>query len=129
MTNSMYSCFLTTHTHTHTQVYEVVQTVKGDYPSIRFGTGKCVFELRPDITWDKGKAMVWLLQALGLREKDDVFTIYIGDDMTDEDAFQVGLVISGRPLLLLSCHVQYAHHPPPSSSHPHRFFGNKSIWV
>jgi trehalose-6-phosphatase len=33
--------------------------------------------------------MVWLLQALGLREREDVFTIYIGDDMTDEDAFQV----------------------------------------
>lgn len=76
-------------TYIYKQVYDVVQTIKGDYPSIRFGTGKCVFELRPDITWDKGKAMVWLLQALGLQEKDDVFTIYIGDDMTDEDAFQV----------------------------------------
>lgn len=71
------------------QVYDVVQQVRSDFPSIRFGTGKKVFELRPDIVWDKGRAMVWLLQALGLRERDDVFTIYIGDDMTDEDAFQI----------------------------------------
>jgi len=71
------------------QVFDVVQGVKAGYPSIRFGMGKKVFELRPDIVWDKGKAMVWLLQALGLYEAEDVFTVYIGDDVTDEDAFQV----------------------------------------
>jgi len=70
-------------------VYEIVQTARQAFPSIRFGTGKCVFELRPDITWDKGKAMVWLLQALGLWEEEDVFAIYIGDDTTDEDAFRI----------------------------------------
>lgn len=70
-------------------MFDVVQGVKANYPSIRFGTGKKVFELRPDIVWDKGKAMVWLLQALGLLDRDDVFCLYIGDDVTDEDAFQV----------------------------------------
>jgi len=35
--------------------------------------------------------VVWLLQALGLDGEEDVFTIYIGDDTTDEDAFQVFL--------------------------------------
>ncbi|GAB5036137.1 trehalose-6-phosphate phosphatase [Nannochloropsis oceanica] len=70
-------------------VYEAVQAARQGFPGIRFGTGKCVFELRPDITWDKGKAMVWLLQALGLWEEEDVFAIYIGDDTTDEDAFQI----------------------------------------
>lgn len=44
---------------------------------------------RPDISWDKGRAMLWLLQALELNGRDDVFTIYIGDDTTDEDAFEV----------------------------------------
>ena len=48
-----------------------------------------VFEFKPKIDWNKGKALVWLLQALGLDEQDDVFTIYIGDDTTDEDAFEV----------------------------------------
>lgn len=33
--------------------------------------------------------MLWLLQALELNGRDDVFTIYIGDDTTDEDAFEV----------------------------------------
>lgn len=34
--------------------------------------------------------MVWLLEALGLRgaeREEEVCTIYIGDDVTDEDAF------------------------------------------
>lgn len=37
------------------QVYETVESIKSDYPSLRLGHGKCVYELRPDITWDKGK--------------------------------------------------------------------------
>lgn len=48
-----------------------------------------VFEFKPKIDWDKGKALVWLLQALNLDTHDDVYTIYIGDDTTDEDAFGV----------------------------------------
>lgn len=48
-----------------------------------------VFEFKPKIDWNKGKALVWLLQELGLDQHEDVFTIYIGDDTTDEDAFDV----------------------------------------
>lgn len=48
-----------------------------------------VFEFKPKIDWNKGKALLWLLKALGLDDLDDVFTIYIGDDTTDEDAFEV----------------------------------------
>ncbi|RLN50119.1 hypothetical protein BBJ28_00003909 [Nothophytophthora sp. Chile5] len=57
--------------------------------SFRLNEGKMVFEFKPKIDWNKGKALVWLLQALGLDEHDDVYTIYIGDDTTDEDAFQL----------------------------------------
>lgn len=48
-----------------------------------------VYEFKPKIDWNKGKALVWLLQTLGLDQQDDVYTIYIGDDTTDEDAFDV----------------------------------------
>lgn len=41
------------------------------------------------IDWDKGKALLHLLTALGLNNQPDVVPIYIGDDKTDEDAFQV----------------------------------------
>ena len=39
--------------------------------------------------WDKGAALAHLLQALQLDDGTDVLPIYIGDDRTDEDAFEV----------------------------------------
>lgn len=46
-----------------------------------------VLELRPKVDWNKGSAVTWILDALGLGTRGDVFPIYLGDDITDEDAF------------------------------------------
>jgi trehalose-phosphatase len=46
------------------------------------------------IDWDKGKAVEFLLQSLGLSDSEDVIPIYIGDDRTDEDAFKVSIFFS-----------------------------------
>ena len=64
---------------------------------LRQTTGKKVFELRPDLDWDKGKAVLWLLSALDL-EAEDVVPLYVGDDDTDEDAFAA---LSGRGIGIL----------------------------
>ncbi|KAF8404570.1 hypothetical protein HHK36_009457 [Tetracentron sinense] len=48
-----------------------------------------VLEIRPTIKWDKGKALEFLLESLGLADCNDVLALYIGDDLTDEDAFKV----------------------------------------
>ena len=64
--------------------------------------GKKVYELLPDIDWNKGKAVLWLLETLGL-ESRNVLPIYIGDDRTDEDAFRalekrgVAILVSEHP--------------------------------
>lgn len=50
-----------------------------------------VRQCRPDISWSKGHAVLWLLEALNLRHREDIVTVYIGDDTTDEDAFKVRL--------------------------------------
>ena len=63
-------------------------------PDLRKGLGKKVFELRPASEWHKGKAVVWLLEALGLAGSD-ALPVYLGDDVTDEDAF--GAVAGLRP--------------------------------
>jgi len=49
-------------------------------------SGKKVREFRPDLPWNKGAAVAWIIKANGF---DDAFTIYVGDDTTDEDAFRL----------------------------------------
>lgn len=56
---------------------------------IRIQAGKKVLEIRPPIEWDKGKAALWLLRKQEiLKGKGSTLSIYIGDDSTDEDAFE-----------------------------------------
>jgi trehalose 6-phosphate phosphatase len=51
--------------------------------------GKMVYEIRPQVQWNKGTAVLWLLETLGMRAvEDDVVALYLGDDVTDEDAFR-----------------------------------------
>ncbi len=68
-------------------VTSVVDGVLADSEGLRKTGGKMIFELRPDIDWDKGKALNWLLEKLQL-DKVSAVPIYIGDDLTDEDAFR-----------------------------------------
>lgn len=68
-------------------VEAAVDQVLSQHEDLRKTGGKKIFELRPDIDWDKGKAISWILRKLKL-DRDDVLPIYIGDDLTDEDAFR-----------------------------------------
>jgi len=63
------------------------------HPELEKTHGKKVWELRPAVDWDKGRAVLWLLDALGL-DRPDVVPVYVGDDVTDEDAFRA---LAGRP--------------------------------
>jgi len=68
---------------------------------LRIGMGRMVLELRPDLEWDKGRALEWIDEALGL-EASRRMRLYVGDDVTDEDAFRalgddgVGVLVRGR---------------------------------
>jgi len=69
------------------RVAEVVDEVHGLHPELRKSQGKKVYELQPDVDWHKGRAIEWLLDTLDLA-LPDVVPFYIGDDVTDEDAFE-----------------------------------------
>jgi trehalose-phosphatase len=70
---------------------------------IKVESGKKVLEVRPAVEWDKGKVVLWLLRRQILSSKaKNILPIYIGDDLTDEDAFKAledkGLTIFvGKP--------------------------------
>lgn len=52
--------------------------------------GKKVYEVRPAVTWDKGKAIKLLMKRTGRGGRHSgLVPIYLGDDVTDEDAFRV----------------------------------------
>lgn len=79
------------------EVERVVASVLARHPRLRRSGGKKVFEVRPDIDWHKGRAVEWLLEALGLA-REGVLPVFIGDDLTDEDAFET---LKGRGLSLV----------------------------
>ncbi len=64
-----------------------IDAVAARHRELRRMHGKKVYELLPDMNWNKGKAMLWLLETLGLQSQN-ALPIYIGDDRTDEDAFR-----------------------------------------
>jgi alpha,alpha-trehalase len=76
-----------------------VSEVAAQHPELRTIGGKKVYELQPNIDWDKGRALMWLLKSLRF-DQQEVFPIYVGDDLTDEDAFRalqqrgVGILVS-----------------------------------
>jgi trehalose 6-phosphate phosphatase len=51
----------------------------------RITKGKKVLEIRPNVPWDKGHAVLMALESAKL--PDEPLAIYFGDDRTDEDAF------------------------------------------
>lgn len=73
-------------------VAEAVRNVADDHAQLRVTGGKEIHELRPNLPWDKGRAVLALLDALGLAGAETV-PLYVGDDETDEDAFRA---LAGR---------------------------------
>jgi trehalose-phosphatase len=80
---------------------QAVERVAARHSGLRQGQGKKVLRLQPDLDWDKGHAVLWLLARLGL-DRPEILPIYVGDDVTDEDAHAalcergIGIVVRGE---------------------------------
>jgi trehalose-phosphatase len=71
--------------------------------------------VRPDVDWHKGKALRFLRSTIA--GDVDLPTIFIGDDRTDEDAFQeVGT--AGHGIVVGD--------PPPAATHAHAYLRSTS---
>jgi len=84
------------------QVERAVDRVLADCPRLRKSHGKRVFQLQPRVDWDKGRALRWILEH---QPDADAMAVYLGDDITDEDAFRavaadgLGIVVQDGPRL------------------------------
>lgn len=70
----------------------IVRETAAATQGLRMTGGKKIFELRPDLDWDKGKAVEWVSGEVGHTGNGadagaTTLCVYIGDDETDEDAF------------------------------------------
>jgi len=80
-------------------LYSTVDALLADRPQLAGRTGKKVFEIRPAVDWHKGRAVQWLRERI----EGDLLPVFIGDDLTDEDAFQaiaqdgIGVLVSDTP--------------------------------
>lgn len=68
-------------------VTAAVDDVGSEHHDLRMTEGRRLFELGPNLEWDKGAALTWLLEHV--EPSGTAFPIYAGDDETDEDALRV----------------------------------------
>jgi trehalose 6-phosphate phosphatase len=77
---------------------------------IKIKAGKKVLEVRPILEWDKGKVVLWLFgRQKCCGTEAEILPVYIGDDLTDEDAFKA-LQHLGITIFVGKPKPSYAHY-------------------
>jgi alpha,alpha-trehalase len=71
------------------QVDRVIATARklGRSQCLRVTMGRRVIELRPSLDWDKGRTVSWILEHIQKTSRGAMLPIYVGGDITNEDAF------------------------------------------
>jgi trehalose 6-phosphate phosphatase len=71
--------------------------------AVRLQQGHEMSEVLPNVAWNKGDAVHWIERRVAEHARGAVRTTYVGDDLTDEDAFRavgpggVTVVVGTRP--------------------------------
>lgn len=68
---------------------EVERAVSQPAPRLAILRGNHVFEILPQVHWNKGECALWIWSRLAPTLARPVMLLYLGDDWTDEIAFRV----------------------------------------
>lgn len=71
------------------QVQQVFSRIVSDLEKFRISRGKMVLEVRPNVPWDKGKAIAKIMEDYPPAELAGALPLFFGDDQTDEAGFEV----------------------------------------
>lgn len=69
----------------HAEIEQLVRQAVADNKNLIVKPAKCIWEIRPVIDWDKGKALRQFMQR---QQVPAGATAFLGDDTTDGDAFR-----------------------------------------
>ena len=112
-----------------TQVISTTQRL-GQQENLRVTPGRKVIELRPNLDWNKGTTLTWIRNQL--QHLTTPLTIYIGDDLTDEDAFDT-LQFDGIAMIVR--HAEHGDRPTAATftlDNPHQvyqFIQHSAQWL
>lgn len=76
------------------EILAQVKSLMNGFDGLKVNSGKKVFDIKPDLDWHKGKALIYLYENC-IPVSADFLPLFIGDDVTDEDAFRSVKEISG----------------------------------
>jgi len=83
---------------------------EGERSGLRVTHGRRIVELRPPVDWHKGRAVDFLIDAL--QAEGPLYPVFIGDDVTDEDAFAAVQARDGVAILVAAPGL-----PRPTAAH------------
>jgi len=87
---------------------KILEEIAKNTPQLRIESGKKIFEFKPKIDWDKGAAISWIARYIA--NGSEPLVLYLGDDVTDEAAFQK-IQSTGLPILVGdTSYSTYARH-------------------
>ncbi len=67
---------------------EMARAIRQDGSRLKIFHGMKVIEIQPQVGWTKGDCVLWIREAVRHESGDRLMVVYMGDDWTDEHAFE-----------------------------------------
>jgi len=67
---------------------ELARAIRRDGSRLKIFHGEKVIEVQPQVGWNKGNCVLWIRDAIQRASGEPLTLLYMGDDWTDEHAFE-----------------------------------------